>query len=223
MSREKKTDRTKRPAENAWEQERETQTSGASVGQDEADVSVVESPAGEETVEETADTLREQLENARDKYIRLMAEFDNYKRRTGREYRRMVERANEELVLEFIEVRESFERALRTGRDSVEGDSFFDGMKMIFSKLDEVLCKNGLSVFTEVGEEFNPELHDALMKTPHDTIPADHIAEVFEKGYRLRDHVIKHGRVIVSSGPGQETAETEPAPADSDDTQTDND
>ena len=174
-------------------------------------------PSDEEPEEETVDSLKQELEASRDKYIRLMAEFDNYKRRTSREYERMVEKANERLMLDIIEVRESFERALKSGKENAGNEGFFEGMKMIFGKLDEILQRNGLSVFTEVGEEFDPRVHDALMKTPHDSIPTDHIAEVFEKGYKLRNHVIKHGRVIVSSGPGEETADT---PSDNQEDQT---
>jgi molecular chaperone GrpE len=176
-------------------------------------------PPEGEPEEETVEGLKKELEASRDKYIRLMAEFDNYKRRTSREYERMVEKANERLMLDIIEVRESFERALKSGKENAGNEGFFEGMKMIFGKLDEILQRNGLSVFTEAGEEFDPQVHDALMKTPHDSIPADHIAEVFEKGYKLRNHVIKHGRVIVSSGPGEETADM---PSDNQEDQTEN-
>jgi len=73
-------------------------------------------------------------------------------------------------------------------------------MKLIFNKMEDSLKKNGLSVFTQVGDEFDPEIHDAMMKTPHDEIPEDHITEIYEKGYKLKSHVIKHAKVIVSDG-----------------------
>lgn len=200
--------------------EAEVQPEGAGEGElDQESEPGAEAPP-EATGEETVEGLKEQLEASRDKYIRLMAEFDNYKRRTSREYERMVERANERLMLDIIEVRESFERALKTGKENADKDGFFEGMKMIFGKLDEILQRNGLSVFTEVGEEFDPQVHDALMKSPHEDIPADHIAEVFEKGYKLRNHVIKHGRVIVSSGPGEDTQQAADTPSDKQEDQT---
>ena len=154
----------------------------------------------EEESKDPIEALKEELERQKDKYIRLMAEFDNYKRRTSKEYERLVESANERLMLDIIEVRESFERALTmTGKN--EGYiTFLEGMKLIFTKLDENLKKNGLEVFTEVGDEFDPEIHDAMMKTPHDEIQEDHIIEIYEKGYKLKNHVIKHAKVIVSAG-----------------------
>ncbi|MFP4163839.1 MAG: nucleotide exchange factor GrpE [Chitinispirillaceae bacterium] len=158
--------------------------------------------AGEIT--ETLDDVKEQLEEVRDRHLRLMAEFDNYKRRTGRDFERLVESANEKLMLEFIDVRENFDRALKAGESGGEFQSFFDGMKLIYSKLNDVLGRNGLEAFAEPGEVFDPQIHDALMKTPHKEIPEDHIAEVFEKGYRLKEKVIKHAKVIVSSGEPQE-------------------
>jgi molecular chaperone GrpE len=134
-----------------------------------------------------------------------MAEFDNYKKRTGREYERMVESANEKIMLELIDVRENFERALQHGEKNTEYQSFLDGIKLIFVKFDGVLSANNLTPFAEIGEAFDPQIHDALMKTPHDEIPEDHISEIYEKGYRVKERVIKHARVIVSAGKPVET------------------
>ena len=144
--------------------------------------------------------LMQEVEVSKDRYLRLMAEFDNYKRRAGREYERLVESANEKLMIEIVDVRENIERALKIGEAGGEFASFFDGMKMIFAKFEEVLNRNGLTAFASPGEPFDPMIHDALMNSPHPEIPPDHIAEVFERGYRLKDKVIKHARVIVSSG-----------------------
>jgi len=145
-------------------------------------------------------TLEGELKEQKDKYLRLMAEFDNYKRRTSKEYERLVESANERLMLNIIEVRENFERALSMADENNDFTGFLEGMKLIFDKFEGILNKNGLVVFTEVGDEFDPEIHDAMMKTPHDEIPEDHIVQIYEKGYKLKDHVIKHAKVIVSAG-----------------------
>ncbi len=163
----------------------------------------VQEQAGEIT--ETLEDVKNELEQARDRHLRLMAEFDNYKRRTGRDFERLIESANEKLMLEFIDVRENFDRALKAGESGGDFQSFFDGMKLIYSKFNDVLGKNGLEAFGEPGDAFDPQIHDALMKSPHADIAEDHIADVFEKGYRLKEKVIKHAKVIVSSGaPEQE-------------------
>jgi len=164
---------------------------------------------GAENEQDTVDDLKQRIVAAEDKYLRLMAEFDNYKRRTSREYSQLVESANEALMLDIIEVRENFERAINHSKENPDFNGLFEGMKLTFNKLDDILEKNGLEVFTEVGDEFNPEIHDALMKTPHDSVPEDHVAQIFEKGYSLKGKVIKHGRVVVSSGKPEDSENNE--------------
>jgi molecular chaperone GrpE len=146
------------------------------------------------------DDLTLRLDAANDKYLRLMAEFDNFKRRTAKEYQQLIEQANEKLMKDILEVRENFERAFKSHKEGADLQPFMDGMKMVFAKLDNVLHKHGLEIYSETGQEFDPQLHDAMMKSAHHEIPEHHIAEVLEKGYKLRGKVIKHSRVIVSSG-----------------------
>jgi molecular chaperone GrpE len=157
------------------------------------------------------DELKSKIEAGNDKYLRLMAEFDNFKRRTAKEYPQLIEQANEKLMKEIIEVRENFDRAFKHHKPGEDQTAFVDGMRLIFTKLDSILHKHGLEVYCEPGQAFNPEFHDAMMKCPQGEIPEDHIAEVLEKGYTLKGKVIKHARVIVSCGkppvpaaPGQE-------------------
>jgi len=154
---------------------------------------------------DTVDDLKQQLDGQADRYLRLMAEFDNFKKRVSRDYERLVESANERLMHELIEVRENFERGIKAGEESTDAKSVAEGMRLIFAKFDQVLTKNGLEPFAAPGEVFDPQLHDAMMKVPNDTIPEDHIVEVFEKGYNLKKRVLRHAKVIVSSGkPEQE-------------------
>lgn len=180
------------------------------VSQDESSVTMEQSPESVCDCEKAAKEVEElklQTAEMNDRYIRLMAEFDNYKKRIGREYERQVDSANEKLMVEMVEVRENFERALRSGADD---STIFEGMKLIFGKFDSVLSRNGLEPFGVVGELFDPQIHDALMKTPKEGIPEDHIAEIYERGYKIKSKVIKHAKVIVSCG--------EPAPQDNADT-----
>lgn len=154
----------------------------------------------EESTVDTVEDLKKQLDSMNNRYLRLMAEFDNFKKRTIRDYERLVDSANEKLILELVDVRENFERALKCDEANSNYQSFFDGIKLIFNKFDTVLCNNGLESFAEPGDEFDPQDHDAMMKMPHETIPEGHIGEIYEKGYRLKGKVIKHAKVIVSSG-----------------------
>ncbi|MDR2693140.1 MAG: nucleotide exchange factor GrpE [Chitinispirillales bacterium] len=175
--------------------------------QSEPDVEAVDARTGSASVDNGGATdevaaLRREVEAGKDRYLRLMAEFDNYKRRSSREYERVVSAANEKLILEMVDVRENFERALKSGDTGGEFASFYEGMKLIFAKYDEVLTRNGLTPFAVTGEPFDPMIHDALMKVQNAQIPVDCVAEVFERGYKLKDKVIKHARVVVSSGSG---------------------
>jgi|GEM_PF-121473 molecular chaperone GrpE len=151
------------------------------------------------------DELASQLEAANDKYLRLMAEFDNFKRRSAKEFERLIEAANERLIKDITEVRENFERAFKS---NAEGEKLLEGMRLIFTKLNDILRKHGLEVYAEAGQKFDPGVHDALMRAPHESIAEDHIVEVHERGYKLKGNIIKHAKVIVSSG--------KPAPKESD-------
>lgn len=166
-----------------------------------------ESPSGEAPdapkVDKPADPvadLQAKVDESQDKYLRLMAEFDNFRRRTAREHESRSELACESIIVDMIEVRDNFERALKASKQNADPAVLLDGMRLIFDKFDSILSRNGLVPFGEVGEEFSPEIYDALMKVHHAEIPADHITDVFEHGYRLKNKVVKHGRVIVSSG-----------------------
>jgi molecular chaperone GrpE len=148
--------------------------------------------------------LTQQAIALNDKYLRLMAEFDNYKRRSAKDYERLIEAANERLIKDILEVRENFERAFKSND---QGEKFVEGMKLNYAKLNTILEKHGLEVYAEPGHEFNPELHDALMRTPHETIPDSHITDVHERGYKLKGKIIKHAKVVVSSGKPEEKKE----------------
>jgi molecular chaperone GrpE len=172
-------------------------------GKDEGELKNAAAAAKAEAEEgpiDTADDLKQQLDAQSDRYLRLMAEFDNFKKRVSRDYERLVESANEKLIGELIDVRENFERALKAGESATDPKAIYDGMKLIYSKFDAILDKNGLEPFGKPLEVFDPQLHDAMMKVPSDTIAEDHIVEVFEKGYNLKTRVIRHAKVIVSAG-----------------------
>ncbi|HEX2958434.1 MAG TPA: nucleotide exchange factor GrpE, partial [Chitinispirillaceae bacterium] len=109
--------------------------------------------------------LKQQLDMMSDRNLRLMAEFDNFKKRASRDYERLVDSANEKMTIDLIDVRENFDRALRSAEAGNDYKVLLDGIKLIYTKFDSVLSKHGLEVFAEPGDEFDPQIHDALMKT----------------------------------------------------------
>jgi len=151
-----------------------------------------------ETIEEV-NSLQEQLDLQKDKYVRLMAEFDNFKKRTAGEYAKMIEMANKNLIEDLIEIRETFQKALSANHET-DANAFKDGVALIYSKFDEILTKHGLESFGEAGEDFDPSLHDAMMKQASDEIEAGKIAVIFEKGYKLKNNIIRHAKAVISSG-----------------------
>ena len=194
-------------AEAASEAADEAKTAEAADAQDEAAQDADAAKPGD-TINDSETKIRELTEQCgamNDKYLRLMAEFDNFKRRSASEYERLIESANERLMKDITEVRDNFERGFKSNET---GEKYTEGMKLIFSKLNSILHKHGLEVYGEAGEEFNPELHDALMHMAHDDVPEGHIIDVHERGYKLKGKIIKHARVVVSSGkPKTETTD----------------
>jgi molecular chaperone GrpE len=141
------------------------------------------SEIGSQDDDDDLEPLAQQLASMQDKYLRLMAEFDNYKRRSAKEFEKLIESANERLMVDIIEIRETFVRALETKGSQKDFDTYQEGMKLIFTKMDDILRRHGLQTFAESGEPFDPLIHDAMLQMPHPEIPRDHIAQIYEKGY----------------------------------------
>ncbi|MBI4778101.1 nucleotide exchange factor GrpE [Candidatus Desantisbacteria bacterium] len=148
-----------------------------------------------EKLEEKAYSFDECMEHLK----RLRAEFENYKKRHERILMENRQLSNERLIKELIPVLENLDRALdKTSLASPE--SFFEGVFLINSQLNDILKKQGLTKMQTIGVPFNPVLHEALMHVPSEQYPEDVIIEDVHGGYMLFDRVIKHAQVIVSKG-----------------------
>jgi len=138
------------------------------------------------------------LKEKEDQYLRLAAEFDNYKKRTSRDFARLIETANQELIKELLEILDNFKRALSVENDNSDFESYSKGIKLIYNQLDTLLKEHGLEEIEAVGGEFDPELHEAVMTIETDDVPEDHVAGELQKGYKLKGRVIRHSRVSVA-------------------------
>jgi molecular chaperone GrpE len=166
---------------------------GAAVGGEPA----AEAEAVEElTVEEK---LRQELQAAREDYLRLAAEFDNFKKRRNRDFAKLVENANEDLITELLEFIDNFSRALDSGENDPQSSAYHKGMKLVYEQLLDILGRYGLTPFDAVGEKFDPNLHEAIMQVESDEYEADQVAQEFLKGYKLNDKVIRHAKVAVAT------------------------
>ena len=144
--------------------------------------------------------LKQQLAEANDRTLRLMAEFDNFRRRSAKEQLDLIEVANGKLLEKLSEVQDNFERAFAAENKAKDLEAFEKGMQMIYNQFAKVLTDAGLEQIDPTGKEFDPNLHEALMQQPSETIPEGHVVTVFQKGYKLKNKILKTAKVIVSSG-----------------------
>jgi molecular chaperone GrpE len=160
----------------------------------------------EETTQSEIDVLKAEVENLRkeveeykDKLLRKVAEFENYKKRLEADFSNAVKYANEKLFLEILPIVDDLERSLASGKEKPDFDSFYQGVKMIYSKLMKVLESHGVKPFESVGKPFDFYYHEALLRIPRDDVPPDTVIDEVERGYMYYDKVLRHAKVIVSS------------------------
>ncbi len=142
-------------------------------------------------------------ENAKavqDKYLRLHAEFDNYRRRTAREQLELIETANGKLLEKLSEVQDNFERAFTEENKTGNLEAFEKGMQLIHEQFRKVLVDAGLEQIDPLGAEFDPNIHEAFLKQPSEQVPEGHVIQVFQKGYKIKNKLLKTAKVVVSAG-----------------------
>lgn len=163
----------------------------------------------EETKRELA-AKSEELQVTQDKYLRLAAEFENYKRRMQRDQRDYVRFANEELLKELLPIVDNLERAIRFSKESPASDALAQGVELTLKQFLETLAKFGVRSINSLGEMFDPARHQAVARLASDTAVVDSVVEEFQKGYLLHERVLRAAMVgvaIAKSGSG----DTEPA------------
>ena len=156
-----------------------------------------ESLAQEETYDEL-EVAREELEREKDKFIRLFAEFENYKKRTSKERMDLYKTAGQEVITALLPVLDDFDRALQEIQKTKEKD-LLTGVNLIYTKLKETLRLKGLEeIKVKKGDSFDAEIHEALTQIPAPTKKLKgKIVDVVEKGYVLGDKIIRHPKVVV--------------------------
>ena len=138
----------------------------------------------------------EETHRISDKNIRLLAEFDNYKRRTQEERGNLLKYGGEGLAKAILPILDDLHRTLEAD-GKTKARTILEGVELIMSKLDKTLEEQGIVVFDSVGQDFDPELHEALMSEKSDK--GDNvILKEFEKGYKYDDKILRHAKVVVS-------------------------
>lgn len=142
--------------------------------------------------------MQTENEKLKDQLLRKMAEFDNYKRRTEKEFIDNIQSASRELIEELLPVLDDFERSVQHAESEGVKSPLLEGVQLVYKNLMKTLTKRGLSVIDAVGQEFNPDEHDALVQVDSDKYESGYVVDEHLKGYRLNDKVIRHAQVLVS-------------------------
>ncbi len=161
------------------------------------ETTAAEQPATDKAVPEEK-SFEEKLAEMQDKYLRLSAEFDNYRRRTLREKMELSKYASENILLNILPFMDDFERALSHLDTTTDCAAMKDGIDLIYLKLNEFLKQNGTREIESLNCEFNVDLHHAVAKVQvQEEDKKGKIVEVVQKGYYLQDKVIRHAKVVV--------------------------
>ncbi len=142
--------------------------------------------------------LKKQTDEINDKYIRVVAEFDNYKKRTDKEYISLIQNANEKLIADLLPTVDDLERSLDHLKKENDFETLTKGFQLIYKNFMSVLEKQGLIPLQAIGKDFDPEKHDALLQTEKKGVESNKVINEHLKGYILNDKVIRHAQVIVS-------------------------
>lgn len=145
------------------------------------------------------EVLKERIEELEDCVKRQMAEFDNFRKRTEKEKTAMFETGAKSVIEKILPVVDNFERGLATVPEEEKGGAFAQGMEMIYKQLMTELENMDVKPIPAVGEEFNPDFHNAVMQVESEEYESGVIAQELQKGYTYRDSVVRHSMVAVVS------------------------
>lgn len=142
----------------------------------------------------------EKVKELEDRLLRLAAEYDNYRKRTAKEFEYLVKNANEDLILKLLDTLDNFERALDAAKNSNDYESFRKGVELIYTHLKELLEKEGLREIEAVCKPFDPNYHEAVTQCESDQHEEGVVADEVCKGYMLNDKLLRASKVVVSKG-----------------------
>ncbi|MFD2679930.1 nucleotide exchange factor GrpE [Bacillus seohaeanensis] len=142
--------------------------------------------------------LKQELEDSENRYLRLRADFDNFRRRVTLENEANEKYRAQSLISELLPALDNFERALNIEAENEQTKSLLQGMEMVHKSIVEALKKEGCEPIEAVGQEFNPHLHQAVMQVEDENFSSNIVVEEFQKGYQLKDRVIRPSMVKVN-------------------------
>lgn len=189
--------------EETLEKEQNTADTSAEEQEEVIDKATEQEEVEEEEVDERSpkEILKDEVAEAKDKYLRLFSEFENFRRRTAREKLDLIKTASEELVVALIPVVDDFERALNNMSEDADVKTVREGVELVHQKFTKTLTQKGVEkIGTKKGDDFNDEVHEAITQipAPEDKLKGK-IVDVIEPGYKLGDKVIRFAKVVTGA------------------------
>ena len=150
--------------------------------------------------------LKNQNSDLKDKYMRAMAETENIRKRAAKEKIETIKRANKDLLLSLLNFMDNFERAIKAGENNndIQNSEYYKGIELIHKQFIDFIHDNGVEEIECLGEEFNPNLHEALTMVEIPDCEHEKIVEVYAKGYKLNDELLRTAKVIVGKPKAKE-------------------
>jgi len=153
---------------------------------------------GSSTLEAEISAKAEEIQNLNEKYLRLAAEFENYKRRAQREQNDTVRFANEKLLKDLLPTIDNLERAIQCGQEQSDSDGLLQGVELTYKQFLDTLEKLGVTQVTSIGEPFDPTKHQAVGQVDSTTVPENCVVDEYQKGYFLQDRILRPAMVTVA-------------------------
>ena len=177
----------------------EAKKAAENVTEEDGVVEKEETPKKSASRKNKKDKKDEKIEELTDKLTRQMAEFDNYRKRTEKEKSAMYEIGAKDIIEKMLPIVDNFERGLAAIPEEQKSDSFVTGMEMIYKQILTTLEGVGVKPIEAVGQEFNPDLHNAVMHVEDEEVGDNIVVEEFQKGYTYRDSVVRYSMVKVAN------------------------
>lgn len=153
----------------------------------------------EQKLEKELEEAKKTIEEQKDKYLRLSAEFDNYRKRTMKEKAELIKNGGEKAISAILPILDDLERALQNMQKADNVQSMYEGLDLIFQKFHKVLAQEGLQKMEPVGETFDTDYHEAIALVPApDEAQKGKVLDCVQTGYKLNDKVIRHAKVVVA-------------------------
>lgn len=152
----------------------------------------------EETEEQDAEKLATELADLNQRFLRVAADFENYKRRTMQEKEDLIKYSNAKIMGELLPILDAFQIALKNPGECQEAQNVIKGVEMLYRQLMQALEQAGMTKIETVGQPFDPKLHEAIMQVDDDSVPEDTVVEELRAGYMLNERVIRPSMVKVS-------------------------